>query len=135
MKTTENQYGLATTSSPYEVQETVDLISNVLRSVGMTIFATIDHAMAASRADFSLRPTQTIIFGNPQSGTPFMLKSQTAAIDLPQKMLVWQDREQKVWIAYNTPEYIAQRHGIKDTGDLLNNVSQALEKIVASAVA
>jgi len=89
----------------------MDRLENLLKQKGMTIFARIDHAAGAAKIGQSLRPTEVLIFGNPQGGTPFMACEQTVGIDLPLKALVWQDAQGQVWLGYNDPEFLAQRHG------------------------
>ena len=83
-----------------------------MKQRGLNIFARIDHAAGASKVGKSLRPTELLIFGNPQGGTPFMECAQSVGIDLPLKMLVWEDASSQVWLGYNDPAFIAQRHGV-----------------------
>jgi uncharacterized protein (DUF302 family) len=113
--------GLITVSSPYSVVETIDTLKSTLESMGLKIFARIDHAGEAERAGLSMRPTQLLIFGSPTAGTPVMVAAPTSAIDLPLKVLAWQDAAGKVWISYNRPEYLAHRHGIPE--ELLKNIA------------
>jgi uncharacterized protein (DUF302 family) len=103
--------GLISLKSPHSPRGTMDRLENLLTQKGMTIFARIDHAAGAAKIGQSLRPTEVLIFGNPQGGTPFMVCQQTVGIDLPLKALVWQDARGQVWLGYNDPEYLAQRHG------------------------
>jgi uncharacterized protein (DUF302 family) len=86
----------------------------LLKSKGITVFARIDHSGEAAKAGLKMRPTQLLIFGNPKAGTPLMNASPSVAIDLPMKSLVWQDEGGKVWVGYNSPAYMQQRHGLKD---------------------
>lgn len=104
--------GLVTKPSKYAVAETVSRLEDVLKSKGVTVFARVDHSGDAQKAGLSMRPTQLLIFGNPKAGTPVMNAAPTAAIDLPLKALVWEDAEGKVWVAHNSADYVAQRHGI-----------------------
>jgi uncharacterized protein (DUF302 family) len=126
---TEN--GLIHLSSPYSVPETLQRVESILRSKNLTIFSRIDHSGEAEKVGLAMRPTQLIIFGSPKAGTPMMVASPTLAIDLPLKALVWQDAEEKVWVSYNDPNYLKQRHNISD--ELLKNISGVgalLEKAV-----
>ena len=123
--------GLVHISSPRSVSETVQRLESILRTRNLTVFARIDHSGEAAKAGLSMRPTQLIIFGSPKGGTPVMVASPTAAIDLPLKALIWEDAEGKVWLSYNSPEYLKHRHGIPD--DVMKNISGVgalLEKAV-----
>jgi uncharacterized protein (DUF302 family) len=93
------------------------------RQKGLTVFAHIDHSGEAEEVGLKMRPTQLIIFGSPKAGTPLMVASPTLAIDLPLKALVWEDAEGVVWLSYNDPEYLKQRHGIPD--ELVRNIAGA----------
>jgi uncharacterized protein (DUF302 family) len=104
--------GLITLSSRYPARDTVDRLLAALAKRNMTVFARIDHAAGAASAGLSLRPTEVVLFGNPKAGTALMQDRQSAGIDLPLKALVWQDADGKVWLGYNDPAWIAQRHGI-----------------------
>jgi uncharacterized protein (DUF302 family) len=104
--------GMITKPSKYPVAETVTRIEDVLKAKGVTLFARIDHSGEAQKAGLTMRPTQLLIFGNPKAGTPVMNAAPTAAIDLPLKTLVWEDAQGKVWVAHNSADYLAQRHGI-----------------------
>ena len=106
--------GLIIIKSPYSASETLDRFAEAVKSKGMTVFARIDHAKAAASVDQQLRPTEVLIFGNPKIGTLLLQSNQTAGIDLPLKLLAWQDAAGQVWIAYNEPAYLAQRHNISD---------------------
>jgi len=103
--------GLTTISSSYGPKETMDRLEAEIKAKGMTVFARIDHAAGAAQAGLSLRPTEVLIFGNAKAGTPLMQSNQTIGIDLPLKALVWQDADGKVWLSYNAPSWLAQRHG------------------------
>lgn len=102
--------GLLTLASPFSVVETLDRLAAAVRRHDGTVFARIDHAAAAAGAGLSLRPTQVLIFGNPKAGTPVMQAAPTLAIDLPFKALAWQDESDRVWLGYNSTDYLAQRH-------------------------
>lgn len=103
--------GLVALKSPHAAKATMDRLEKALKEKGLTIFARIDHSAGAAKIGKQLRPTELLIFGNPQGGTPFMECAQTAGIDLPLKALVWQDTSGQVWLGYNDPEYLARRHG------------------------
>lgn len=102
--------GLVAVKSPQSVAATMDRFEALAKQRGLTVFARIDHAAGAGKIGKTLRPTQVIIFGNPQGGTPFMECAQTVGIDLPLKVLVWEDASAQVWLGYNDPEYLAKRH-------------------------
>ena len=106
--------GMAHLRSPYDIVQTIARLEECFRSHGLTRFARVDHSAEASRAGLTLRPACLLIFGNPRAGTPLMLVSPTAAIDLPSKALVWADANGNVWVTYNKPEYIQRRHSVPD---------------------
>jgi len=106
--------GLIAFKSSYSSNETMDRFERVVKERGLNVFARINHADGAAKIGKSLRPTEVIIFGNPQGGTPFMECSQTVGIDLPLKALVWEDASSHVWLGYNDPVYLAKRHGVAD---------------------
>jgi len=105
--------GVISVESKYSVKETADRFTSILEKKGLTLFARIDHQKNGASVNLELRETEVIIFGNPKAGTPLMQCSQQAGIDLPQKALVWKDVDNKVWLSYNNPEYIKQRHNIQ----------------------
>ncbi len=113
--------GLVHLSSPYSVSETLQRLDSTLQSRGITVFARIDHSGEAEKVGMKMHPTQLVIFGSPKGGTPVMVASPTLAIDLPLKALVWEDAGGKVWLSYNSTEYLKQRHNIPD--DLLKNIA------------
>jgi len=113
--------GMVHLSSPYSVSETLKKLDAVLQSRGLTVFARIDHSGEAEKVGMKMHPTQLIIFGSPKGGTPLMVASPTLAIDLPLKALVWEDAGGKVWLSYNTAEYLKQRHNVPD--DLVKNIA------------
>jgi uncharacterized protein (DUF302 family) len=124
--------GLIHLRSPYSVPETTKRLESVLQAKNLTVFARIDHSGEAAKVGLTMHPTQLVIFGSPKSGTPLMVASPTLAIDLPLKALVWEDAEGKVWLSYNSPDYLKQRHDIPD--ELVKNIAMAgalLEKAVA----
>jgi len=104
--------GLTTILSSFGPKETMDRLEAEVKAKGLTIFARIDHAAGAASVGMALRPTEVLIFGNARGGTPFMQAGQSAGIDLPLKALVYQDEAGQVWLAYNDPSWIAQRHGL-----------------------
>ena len=104
--------GLTSVKSPYTAKETMDRLEGLVKQRGLNVFARIDHAAGATRIGKSLRPTEVLIFGNPQGGTPFMECAQSVGIDLPLKALVWEDSSNQVWLSYNDPEYLAKRHTV-----------------------
>jgi len=108
--------GIVNLASHHSVDETVERLKTILHSKGVTLFAIIDHSGEAEKVGMQMPPTKLLIFGNPKSGTPLMLAARSSAIDLPLKILVWEDvREdaaRKVWISYNSPAYLAKRHGL-----------------------
>lgn len=112
---------------------TIDKLETILKDKGMTIFKRINHTAGAKKAGFQLRPTELLIFGNPKVGTPLMLCSQTAALDLPQKALAYEDTNGQVWLAYNDPGYMAKRHNTKDCDAAVQKVTNALAKFTKIA--
>jgi uncharacterized protein (DUF302 family) len=113
--------GLIHVASPRSVPETLKKLQTILEGRGLKLFALIDHSGEAEKAGLKMRPTQLLIFGSPKGGTPVMVAAPTLAIDLPLKALVWEDAEGKVWVSYNSPEYLQQRHGIPV--ELLKSIS------------
>ena len=124
--------GFISKPSPHSVPETIQRLCAHLKSKGVAIFALIDHSGEAEKAGLKMRPTQLLIFGNPKGGTPLMLAARSTAIDLPLKALVWEDADGKVWLSYNSPDYLQQRHGFP--ADLEKNIG-AIEPLLAQAVA
>lgn len=118
---TEPASGILTLPSHHSVDETVERLTAILAAKGVTLFAVIDHASGAAEAGLSMPPTKLVIFGSPKAGTPIMLASPTAAIDLPLKILVSQDADGHAWLSYNSPAYLQQRHNIP--ADLLPNIA------------
>jgi uncharacterized protein (DUF302 family) len=103
------------------VDETVGKLKAILQAKGVTLFALVDHSGEAEKAGMKMPPTKLLIFGSPKAGTPVMLAAPSSAIDLPLKILVWEDAGQKVWLSYNSPAYLQQRHGIPPA--LLPNIA------------
>jgi uncharacterized protein (DUF302 family) len=113
--------GLLHLSSAYSVAETLLRLESVLKAKGLAIFYRVDHSGEAEKAGLKMNPTQLVIFGSPKAGTPLMVASPTLAIDLPLKALVWEDAGGKVWVSYNSPEYLKQRHDIPEA--LVKNIA------------
>ncbi|MGM8909870.1 DUF302 domain-containing protein [Psychrobacter sp. 1U1] len=127
--------GLVTMQSNHSVQDTAEKLAAIIESKGMKVFARVDHQKNAQGADLTLRPTQVIMFGNPKAGTPLMNCEQSVAIDLPQKILISEDADKKVWLSYNNPEYLKERHNIKGCDTQLANIAKALEGVSKAAIA
>jgi len=125
--------GLITMKSPHSVDATLDRFEKAVKSKGMTVFTRIDHTAGANKVDLELRPTKVLIFGNPKIGTLLMQSNQTAAIDLPLKLLAWEDESGQVWIAYNDPGYLVQRHNISDRDAVVAKMRKALGNFTAMA--
>ncbi len=115
--------GVVSQRSQHSVDETVARLKNILDAKGVMLFALVDHSGEAKRAGMEMRPTKLLIFGNPAAGTPLMLAAPTIAIDLPLKILVWEDTEGAVWLSWNSPEYLQQRHNLPQ--DLVRNIAVA----------
>lgn len=125
--------GMTAFKSPYSAKETLDRLTNLAEQKGMKIFARIDHAEGAKKVGKTLRPTELLIFGNPQGGTPFMECAQTVAIDLPMKALAWKDDSNQVWLGYNDPGYIARRHDAARCG-VVDKLDKTLRSLAEEAV-
>jgi uncharacterized protein (DUF302 family) len=126
--------GLKTSLSSYGPSETIARALSVIERLGMTVLARVDHSAAAAKVGMKLRPTEVILFGNPKTGTPLMQEVQTIGIDLPLKLLVWQDEHDRTWIAYNDPFWLAARHAVSEgSTPILEKMGQALAKIVEAA--
>lgn len=119
MDSTEN--GLIHLQSKHSVEETLQRLESSLGERGIMIFACVDHSGEAAKAGLQMRPTKLLIFGNPKGGTPLMQAAPTIAIDLPLKALIWEDADAKVWLSYNDPAYLRQRHGVP--AGLLPNIA------------
>jgi uncharacterized protein (DUF302 family) len=125
--------GLVTVRSNFSVRETGNRLAWLLEEKGMRIVARINHAAGAASVDMMLRPTELLIFGNPKVGTPLMQCEQTVAIDLPQKMLIWEDESGTVWLTYNDPQYLAERHNIQGCEENIGKVAGALANFAKAA--
>jgi uncharacterized protein (DUF302 family) len=119
--TSPSDNGIVHLRSPYSVSETLQRLEALVTAKGLTIFARIDHSGEAAKVSMEMQPTELLIFGSPKSGTPLMIASPTLAIDLPLKALAWQDVEGAVWLSYDSPEYLQQRHKIPE--NLLQNIA------------
>jgi uncharacterized protein (DUF302 family) len=126
--------GMTAVKSPYDAKETMNRFEDMAKQRGLTVFARIDHAAGAAKIGKTLRPTEVLIFGNPQGGTPLMECAQSAGIDLPLKALVWEDEAKQVWLGYNEAAYVAQRHGAAQC-PAAGNIDKALSGLAAAAVA
>src|ERR1700676_1323543 len=122
--------GIITIPSHQSVDQTVHKLETVLHAKGVKLFALIDHSGEAEKAGMQMRPTKLLIFGNPKAGTPLMIASPSVAIDLPLKVLVWEDAGGKVWISYNAPAYLQARHGLPQ--ELVENIA-VVETLAAKA--
>jgi uncharacterized protein (DUF302 family) len=124
--------GIVDVPSRYPVPETLARLEEILKDKGITVFALIDHSGEAEKAGLKMRPTQLLVFGSPKAGTPLMVAAPRLAIDLPLKALAWQDEKGQVWLSYNAPEYLQQRHGfpealVKNIAGIAGLVEQAVE--------
>ncbi len=126
--------GLVTFRSPYSAGETMQRLEQEVTKRNLKVFARIDHTAGAATAGVALRPTVLLVFGNPKGGTPFMQCQQTVGIDLPLKMLVWEDAAGAVWLGYNDPAFIARRHGAVDC-PVVRKLAKALDVIAAATIA
>ena len=125
--------GLTTIASGFGPKETMDRLEAEVVAKGMKVFARIDHAAGAAEVGLTLRPTELIIFGNARGGTPLMQSVQTAAIDLPLKVLVWQDAANETRLSYNEPSWIAQRHGVTNTEQVVTKMTGVLTAMLRKA--
>ncbi len=130
MVTVQKDEGIVTIPSTHSVDQTVDRLETILQSKGVKLFALVDHSGEAAKVGLKMPPTKLLIFGNPKAGTPLMLAAPSIALDLPLKILVAQDSQGKVWISYNSPEYLKERYDLPQ--DLLPNIA-VVEKLAAEA--
>ena len=117
----ETNNGLLHVASPHSVPETLNRLESVLQSHGLTVFARVNHSGEAQKVGLTMRPTRLLIFGSPKAGTPLMVARPSIAIDLPLKALAWEDAGGKVWLSYNSPQYLKERHGLPE--DLWKNIA------------
>jgi uncharacterized protein (DUF302 family) len=131
MNAAETDNGIKVLAAAGGVDETLDRLESLARQKGMTIFARINFAKDAAAAGLKMQPTQLLILGNPVGGTPLMVAAPSTALDLPLKVLAWEDQAGRTWISFNTPEYLQQRHGFPAA--LLANIA-GLEKLLQTAL-
>lgn len=124
--------GIISIPCNHSVEQTVEKLKGILQTKGVTLFALIDHSGEAEKVGMKMRPTKLLIFGNPKGGTPVMVAAPSIAIDLPLKILIWEDGQGKVWISYNSAAYLQQRHGVPQ--ELLQNIA-VVEALAANAAA
>jgi uncharacterized protein (DUF302 family) len=122
--------GIVDRPSNHSVSETVDRLKNILQSKGVMLFAVIDHSGEAEKVGMKMPPTKLLIFGSPKAGTPLMLAAPRSAIDLPLKILIWEDDHGKAWVSYNSPTYLEKRYGLPS--QLLTNI-EVVETLAAKA--
>ena len=126
--------GLITIKSAFGPEETEKRLEAEVKAKGLTVFAHIDHAAGAAAVGLPLRPTDLLIFGNAKGGTPLMQQTQTVGIDLPLKVLVWEDESGTTWLSYNAPDYLAQRHGAGEAARVtVEAMTLLLDAIVTEA--
>jgi len=123
--------GIVDKPGNHSVDEIVEKLKQILQSKGVTLFATVDHSGEAAKVGMKMPPTKLLIFGSPKAGTPLMLAAPSVAIDFPLKILIWEDAQGKVWVSYNSPSYLQQRHGIPP--ELMQNI--AVNEALASKAA
>ena len=128
--TSNQDNGIVSIPSNHSVDQTVEKLEEILQAKGVKLFALIDHSGEAEKAGMEMRPTKLLIFGNPKAGTPLMIASPSIAIDLPLKILVWEDGNGKVWISYNSPAYLQARHNLPP--HLVQNIA-VVEALAAKA--
>jgi uncharacterized protein (DUF302 family) len=126
----QKEEGIVKIPGHHSVDETVDKLTTILKSKGVTLFALIDHSGEAEKVGLKMPPTKLLIFGNPKGGTPLMLAAPSVAIDLPLKILVAEDAQGQVWISYNSADYLKERHGLPQ--NLLPNIA-VVQTLAAAA--
>ena len=126
-------HGIVTEPATGDVPVVVERLVSTLKSKGMTVFATIDHAAGARKVEQTLRPTVVVIFGNPKVGTALMKCNQAAGLDLPLKILVYEDESGKSWLRYSHPDFLADRYGLSECRGVLEKMGGALRSIVEEA--
>ncbi len=122
--------GIINLATKHSVDEVVEKLRGILAGKGVTLFALVDHSGEAEKAGMKMPPTKLLIFGSPKAGTPVMLSAPSIAIDLPLKILVWQDEAGKVWVSYNSAEYLRERHSVP--AELMQNIA-VVEALAAKA--
>lgn len=127
------QSGMVKKTSQHSVADTVDRLEKIVTKKGFKVVARVNHAAAAKTVGTELRPTELLIFGNPKVGSALMSSQQSVGIDLPVKVLVWQAADGKVWVGYNDPAYLAERHAIGDRKKVIDKMSGALKNFTNAA--
>lgn len=128
--------GLVHVKTNHSVAKAAERFVHVIQEKGLTLFTQVDHAAGGNKVDLPLRPTHLVIFGNPKLGTPLMQCNQALAMDLPQKLLVWEDGNKQVWMTYNDPTYLAKRHELGDcAAEMVKTIGVKLPKLVEAAAA
>jgi uncharacterized protein (DUF302 family) len=122
--------GFASLPSRYPVDKTLERLQSILTEKGVAIFAVVDHSGEAAKAGMEMRPTKLVVFGNPKGGTPLMIAAPSVAIDLPLKALIWEDSDGNIWISYNSPAYLQQRHYFPP--ELIKNIAGVAELLKAA---
>lgn len=125
---------MITQPSPHSVAVTIDRLEAALEAKGIAIAARWDHAAAAAQVGMTLRPMQVLIFGNPRLGTPLMQADPQIGLDLPAKVLAWEDETGRVWLGYTAPAELAARYQVGDQADAVQKISAVLEQLTAAAV-
>ncbi|MGI9535567.1 MAG: DUF302 domain-containing protein [Desulfocapsaceae bacterium] len=125
--------GVINVKSEFDVADTADRLENILKEKGMTIFNRIDHSKGARSVGIDLRDTVLLIFGNPKVGSPLMKCQQSAALDLPQKALIWKDSNGAVFVSYNDPKYIQMRHNVPGCEEVFQKIDKALSTFTKAA--
>jgi uncharacterized protein (DUF302 family) len=125
--------GLVTLASAHSAAETIEHLKTALAKKGIQVFAHIDHAAEAQKVGLRLRPTQVLIFGNPQAGTPVMQSQQTIGLDLPLRALVWEDERGKVWLTYHPLGFLAQSHHVVDRDEAVKVLDAGLAALARAA--
>jgi uncharacterized protein (DUF302 family) len=124
--------GIVNSPSNHSVDETITRLKSILEAKGVALFALIDHSGEAEKVGLKMPPTKLLIFGSPKAGTPFMLAAPGIAIDLPLKILIWEDNHGKAWLSYNSPQYLQERHHVP--AELLPSIA-VVESLAAKAAA
>ena len=122
--------GIESLPSKYSVDKTLERLQSILKEKGVAVFAVVDHSGEAAKVGMEMRPTKLVIFGNPKGGTPLMIAAPTVAIDLPLKALIWEDSDGNIWISYNSPEYLEQRHHFPP--ELIKNIAGVIGLLKAA---
>lgn len=130
LMTPKTNNGIVSKKSNHSVDETLEKLKGILLAKGVAIFAVVDHSGEAEKVGLKMPPTKLVIFGNPKAGTPLMLASPSTAIDLPLKILIWEDTQRQRWVSYNSPAYLLERHGLPQ--EFLQNIA-VVETLAAKA--